>query len=355
MNSKNKLILTTNSINPDIEFTRKKSTSKRKIKNSTLDNNFMNQDIEFTDNKSQILNNKNDILDNNYTNSNTEEKDFITIKKILPFKLKKEKENSIITEEYNIPNNNNLNNISLLSLIKREQKYLRTNYESYMEKQHPNPLTIILAEILDKVYFVKICIFLKKYELFSIQLSLYLFCHILLLSLLCAFFTIETIRKIWEQTNFPSISFYLLYGFITHIIIWIIYKIFLCLLDMDDKIEDLVNKKNENNNEDVDDTSEENITKKYLNLIKKFKLKIIIFYSFIFGLIIFCSIYLVTFFGIYTGTKKKVMNAYYISLIEIILIKFVYGVILASLRIASKASEIEKLYKIVYIFNKYIS
>ena len=114
LNSKNKLILTTNSINPDIEFTRKKSTSKRKIKNSTLDNNFMNQDIEFTDNKSQILNNKNDILDNNYTNSNTEEKDFITIKKILPFKLKKEKENSIITEEYNIPNNNNLNNISLL-------------------------------------------------------------------------------------------------------------------------------------------------------------------------------------------------------------------------------------------------
>ena len=101
---------------------------------------------------------------------------------------------------------------------KRSQK--PEGYEKYISKSHPNILSIFLAEILDKIYLIKIFIFLKKFELLSMHISLYLFYHILLLSLLCGFFTINVIKRIWEESNYPSINFYLLYGLISHIIIY---------------------------------------------------------------------------------------------------------------------------------------
>jgi hypothetical protein len=82
--------------------------------------------------------------------------------------------------------------------------------------------------------------FFEKYEIFGIHLTLYLFCHLLLLTLSCSFFTIGTIKKIWGQEGYPGIQFYLLYGLISNIVIWVIYKIFLYLLDIQDKIKELV-------------------------------------------------------------------------------------------------------------------
>ena len=80
--------------------------------------------------------------------------------------------------------------------------------------------------------------------MFSVHLALYLICHLMLLTLLCAFFTIKTIKKIWNESNFPQLNFYLLYGLLGNIIIWIIYKIFLCLLDIQDKVKELMKLKN---------------------------------------------------------------------------------------------------------------
>ena len=57
----------------------------------------------------------------------------------------------------------------------------------------------------------------------SAYFTLYVFCHILLLTLLCNLFTVEVIKKIWERTDFPDLYFYLLYGLISDIIIWIVY------------------------------------------------------------------------------------------------------------------------------------
>ena len=211
---------------------------------------------------------------------------------------------------------------------------------------------------------VKICIFLKKFEIFGMHLSLYLFCHLLLLTLLCAFFTIKTIKKIWTQKNYPNTQFYLLYGLLSNIIIWAIYKIFLCLIDIQDKVLELVKLKNEpKNNEKIivfekEINREENnalIEEKYKSLMKNFKFRIIIFYIIIFVFTIFCFIYLVSFFGIYTGTKGYVFMAYLISIVEILLIKLVYGICLASLRIASEGNRLKWLYKVVYVFDKYIS
>ena len=81
----------------------------------------------------------------------------------------------------------------------------------------------------------------------------------------------------------------------------------------------------------------------------------IVFYIIVILITAFCFIYLVSFFGIYTGTKGKVFKIYYISIIEIILIKLVYGLCLASLRIAAEGNELKSLYKFVYYCDKYLS
>ena len=117
--------------------------------------------------------------------------------------------------------------------------YLRINYEKYLSKRHDNVLAIFLAEILDKIYFVKIWLFSKKFDNGGIQVTLYFIYHLLLLSLLCAFFTVGVIKKIFEETNYPGMNFYLSYGFISNIIVWIIYKLFLMFLDVQDQVRNL--------------------------------------------------------------------------------------------------------------------
>jgi len=88
---------------------------------------------------------------------NDKEKDFIKVRKINPINnpeipitlYKKEKEKMKKTEKklYNLT--------SLFTLIKREHTYLRADYQSYIDKIHPNFFATILAEILDKIYFLK--------------------------------------------------------------------------------------------------------------------------------------------------------------------------------------------------------
>ena len=345
-----------------------------------IDDNKYNKNEKIQENMNNNINNRNDnqsiktktrnLKNNNNNDIINREKDFITIKKINPYKQKNEI-NYIVQDYVEPPKEEKTiyDNTGIYTLIKKEQSLLRAPFNKYQEKTHNNIFSIILAEIMDKIYLLKICCFLKKYEMFSINLALYLICHLILLTLLCAFFTIKTIKKIWNESNFPQLNFYLLYGFLGNIIIWIIYKIFLCFLDIQDKVKELIslkseaNKNNENkingdnneiseNNEEI---NEEFIQKKYNDVIKKIKIKTIIFFIIGFLLTIFCFIYLVSFFAIYTGTKSKVFKMYYISLIEIVLIKIVYGICLGALRIASEGNRIETIYKIVYLCDKYLS
>ena len=248
--------------------------------------------------------------------------------------------------------------------IRREQIFLRISFEKYMRKEHNNIYCIFLAEIFDKIYFIKTCLFLRKFDIFYIQLSLYLFYHILLISLLCGFFTIKIIRKIWENDNFPDINFYLLYGLIAHIIVWIIYQMFSCVLDFHDRIKDMITLKSElienQYTEDFDrdnihDSNEGIYKEKYDELIYQIKCRISLFYVISFLFTLFFSIYLISFFSFYTGTKRRVLTAYYVSIIEILLIKIVYGAILASLRYASKIKGYKCLYNFVFILDKYLS
>ena len=67
------------------------------------------------------------------------------------------------------------------------------------------------------------------------------------------------------------------------------------------------------------------------------------------------SSYLLSFFAVYTGTKEKVLKTYYISIIEIFLIKIVYGLSLAAFRLAGETNRLKILYNFVYICDKYLS
>jgi hypothetical protein len=289
--------------------------------------------------------------------SKSSEKGFIKIKKVNPIKNM-----DMGMEEFRDDEIRNVDNTtSIYNLMKREHTFLRVPYEKYMSKNHPNVLATLLAEIADKIYIMKIFIFLKKFEILSVHLSLYMFYHVLVLSLLCGFFTIKVIKKIWAESNYPTINFYLLYGLITHIIIWIIYRIFLLVLDNQDKIRALVRQDHyvDKIKESMDETNlnkqKDSINEKYSDLMKKIKIQTLVFYLVVTALTILCFIYLVSFFAVYTGTKSKVLKAYYISLIEIVLIKIVYGLSLGSLRIASDSNELKSLYNFVYIFDKYVS
>ena len=352
------------------------------------ENSVKSNDIEDLNDGSNIIINKrflknNDMLQNqemHKTNkkimsfySSKGEKNFINIKKVNPINIiempitlyKKEEQKAKEAQKklYNLT--------SIFTLMKREQTYLRADYQSYIDKIHPNFFATIFAEIFDKIYFVKIFIFLKKFEITSIHLSLYLFYHILSLSIFCGFFTISTIKRIWEEDNFPSLKFYLLYGLIVHIIVWIIYKIFITLLDNQDRFMELAQlnnqnmtnknfrldtiKNNNNENEENSEQLQKNIEEKYDEIIKKIKVQTIIFYVIIILFTELCSMYLVSFFAVYTGTKKYVLKAYYISIIEIVIIKFIYGLSLGSLRIAAEVNEYESLFNFVFACDKYLS
>ena len=351
-----------NNENNIVKYERNDKLLKTNITNYNINNKIITNGNSSNENNEIELKNRKpkkqmNIFENNYITT-SDEKNYITIRKISP---NKKNERKIEVQDYNQTNEryNNDDNVGLYTLIKREQAFLNLPYEKYIAKNHNNILSIFLAEILDKIYFIKICIFLKKFEIFGIHLSLYLFYHLLLLSILCGFFTVKTIKKIWEQSNFPDMNFYLLYGFLSNLIVWMIYKIFLIVLDNQDKVKELIKMKNdlkqneeENNNEEV---NEKKIKENYNSLIQQIKIKIIIFYVIVFAITIICFIYLISFFSVYTGTKSKVLKAYYISIIEIVLIKIVYGICLASLRIASKGNEMKGLFKLVHILNKYLS
>ena len=178
--------------------------------------------------------------------------------------------------------------------------------------------------------------------------SLYLLCHMLLMTFSGFFFDIKTIKRIWEEENYPNLNFYLLYGFIGNLIVWIMFKFFYCLLDNDGKIRKII----EDKKKIINRRKKE---KKYNKLIDGIKRNIIIYLCIQFVLITFCSFYLITFCGIYRATKNKIFQAYGIAFIEIIIIKIIYGAILGILRKVSLYTEKSKLYNIVLIFNKYIS
>ena len=320
----------------------------------SLNNNYNGNNLILKGN----IKNKYRTVFNDYKNDYKKKgKEFISIRKINPITHKITEEDDQEEEEIK-KISSNASIYSLYTLMKREHTYLRTTYEKYMSKIHPNVLATFLAEIFDKIYIFKIFLFRKKFDILSVQFALYVFYHIILLSLLCAFFTISVFKKIWEDSDFPRLNFYLLYGFLGNVIIWIIYRIFSFLLNNQDRIRAWVkiNNKEDNDEISIDSSAQEDmINEKYKEIIKRIRIQTAIFYFIILSISGVCFTYLVSFFAVYKATKKLVIKTYYISIIEIFLIKFAYGFSLAALRIAAEINEFKCLYKLVYYLDKYFS
>ena len=336
----------------DNEDNEDKNGRKNSEQNNINGDNYNDKDRDKDRDKDGKKNKKNDgeLISEKYKNNNKLQK------------YSKRKKFECTTSDYD-PSDENYSELDfdedenhekgLIESIKKEQRLLKKDYETALQNQKNSNFVIMLfTEIIDKIYFIKILLFTRKFDILSLQFSVYFLCHTILLIFLALFYDIKTITKIWNTENYPGLGFHLLYGFLACIIVWIIYKIILCLWSNNDKIKEILrlihaNKKYGVNNQKM-------LEKKCNNLGWKLKLKVAIYTIIQFLLLAFCFIYLVTFCTVYTGTKDKVFQSYGIALIEILIIKILYGIALAVLRRVSLTKEKKTLYEIVLLMNTYL-
>ena len=241
---------------------------------------------------------------------------------------------------------------TFIDALKRNQRLIKKNFSIAITNKNTNFFETLLAEIIDKIYIIKILFFTRKFDILALQLSIYLLCHTLLLVLNALFFDVKTIKKIWNEENYPGLGYYLGYGLLSCIIIWIIYKIFLCLLSNNDKTKEVLKMMHYNNKYNLGKI--EAVNRKYSNLMWKIKFKISIYSIIEFLLLIFAFLYLSVFCSVYTGTKSKVFKAYGLALIEVLIIKIIYGIVLAILRYVSISYRKKGLYDAVLFMNTYL-
>jgi len=325
-----------------------------------LDNGENDDNIKIESINESILETNNNLNEKNKNN----EKDIITVNektKIEPKIYKRENlTNYIINDMDEIEekiedkkdDNINTNQDNILDNLKLEQRLLTKDYDFTVRKQENNLVTVILTEILDKIYIVRSTLFIRKYESKYLYLSLYALYHVLLLSILAMFYDIKTIKNIWNKENYPGMGFYLGYGILVILIVWIIYIIFECLLSNKGKYNEILMIKYLNK---IPKQSKPQIMAKKINsLISKMKTKLIIYYIIQFALIIFFFIYLVALCAVYTGTMNKIFTSYGIAILELIILKLIYGLVLGILRYYSIENQISSMYNFVLFMDTYL-
>jgi hypothetical protein len=301
--------------------------------------------------------NNESITDNdNYINEKINIKNKLNEKEILPIAeekiYKRESLKNYIINEFDevVEDQENKGNTGCFDEIKLEQRLLTKDYIFHYYRNDNKFFTLILTEILDKIYIVKNLLFLRKYEIVYLYLSVYLLYHAILLSILAMFYNINTIKNIWKKENYPGFGFYLGYGILAAIIAWVIYTLFICLFTNRSKYNEIMlikkSKKKQN--------KIQLINKKVNSIISKMKIKMIVYYIIQFIILIFFFIYLVTLCAVYSGTMKKIFTSYGIAIIEIIIIKILYGLILGILRFLSISNQQKGLYSFILFLDKYI-
>ena len=318
-----------------------KSKDKKEKKVHNPPRKGINTDEEDVKDKDEVINIENE---KNKTNKKKERNIKINIDEKNNFDIFSEQNNNSEVDKY-LQKNGIETQMGFFYSMKKEKKLLRAKYNESLEKDKFDSIIVVLTSIFDKIYAVRILLLAGKYEIIPLMFSLYLLCHMILLTFLTFFYDIKTIKKMWEKEDYPNTNYYLLYGFLANIIVWIIFKLFCCILNNEYKIKKI----NQINN------NKRNKEDKVNKLIYKIKRNIIIYLVLQFLIILFCSFYLITFCGIYIGTKKNIFLSYGIAIVEIIIIKIIYGFILGVLRKISLFNEIKPLYSIVTILNKYIS
>ena len=243
--------------------------------------------------------------------------------------------------------------LGILNEIKKEEKKLRFKFELAMQRDKSDVFITLLTEICDKIYILKIILFLGKYDMPSIYYSLYLLYHLIYVTLITCFYDINTIHKIWIKENYPNLSCHLRYGFFASLVVWVFYRLFLCLLNNDNAIKKYMKQQIIKSTSSENDNLKEN-NRKFNNLLKKIKCGMIAYFLFQFIFIIVFLLYLTIFCAIYIGTKGKIFETYGIGLFEVFLIKLVYGIIIGIFRKVGIYKRKKVLYNIAYYLDKYI-
>ena len=243
-----------------------------------------------------------------------------------------------------------IEDLTCFDKFKIEHRLLRKEYEIAQYKQENGFLFLMLTEILDKIYIMNIILFRQDYDIIYINLSIYLLYHVFLVNIIAMFFDIKTIQKIWNNENYPGFGLYLGYGLASIMICWIVYIILTCLMTNKGKYNEILDikksKKKENKMKLVE--------KKYASLKRKIKIKITLYSIIQFILIIFFTIYSVTLCAIFYGTMNNIYLAYVIALIEVLVIKILYGLVLSILRQVSLSYDKKGLYNAVLFMDNYI-
>jgi hypothetical protein len=295
--------------------------------------------------------NKKDIKKKVDTDKKGNVKSVINIKKVNKNKDFEEKISSsnnpdMLYEKGTVNSIKDMDEESLFSLILSEEKLLRVDYEVALRKNKAEILVIILTEILDKIYLLKSTWLLQKYEIFSLQFSLYALWHLCMISFLCLFYNNSMLHKIWIREKYPDMGYYLAFGLVVSIIAFVIYRGLTFLINNDIKIKEIEMTPRNNTNE---------ISQKYSKMIKCSKIKLAIYYVLQFGASIIFFLYLMVHCYLYSSTQTSLIESYLIALIEVVVIKVVYGLILGILRKISLAYEMNKLYTVVRFFDLYIA
>ena len=168
----------------------------------------------------------------------------------------------------------------------------------------------------------------------------------LIISFLSLFYNNSTLHKIWTKNDYPNLSFHLSFGFVSCLISFIFYKGLFFLINNDRKIKEI---------DEIPKDNRSEISEKFKKLLFWSKIKIIIFYAIEFILTFIFYLYLIAFCGTYIGTRDDLAESYGITLVEVVIIKILYGLVLAILRKISLVYEISKLYSIVRFLDLYIA
>ena len=261
-------------------------------------------------------------------------------------KLSSSKSDHSYTEKSSVVSFKEMEDENIFDLIKLEKTLLTVDYAHAINKNKAEILIMILTEILDKIYIIKAIWLLQKYEIFTLYFSLYLLWHMLILSFLSLFYNNSNLHKIWITDNYPNLNYHLSFGFLSCLISFIIYRGLYFLINNDKKINEI---------ESIEKEKKDEIGQKYKNMMFWAQIKIIIFYAIQFILTFIFFLYLISFCGIYNGTSSKLAESYGIALIEVIIIKILYGLVLGILRKISLVHRINILYKIVRFLDLYIA
>ena len=243
-----------------------------------------------------------------------------------------------------------IQDLTCFDKLKIEQRLLRKEFDIAEYKQENGFLFLMLVEILDKIYIMKIVLFRQDYDIIYINLSIYLLYHAFLVNIIAMFFDIKTIQKIWNYENYPGFALYLGYGLASIMICWIVYIILTCLMTNKGKYNEILDIKKSKKK----DNKMKLIEKKYASLRRKTKIKITLYSIIQFIFIIFFTIYSVTLCAIFFGTMNKIYLNYAIALIEVLVIKILYGLVLSILRQVSLSYGKKGLYNAVLFMDNYI-